>query len=102
VQQLPLFVLPPVPLPLSIIPGSPPAKFFTAATMSPLRKYQFSGIEVTPEKFSFYDIYYLHLGMNKNCSHEEIKSKLKSGNACCHSAQNLLNKISLKPAITHL
>jgi hypothetical protein len=28
---------------------------------------------------------------NQNCLHEEIKSKLKSGNTCYHSAQNLLS-----------
>jgi hypothetical protein len=28
--------------------------------------------------------------MYKNSVQEEIKSKLKSGNACCHSLQNLL------------
>jgi hypothetical protein len=29
--------------------------------------------------------------MNQNCIHEEIKSRLKSGNACCHFGQNLLS-----------
>jgi hypothetical protein len=28
---------------------------------------------------------------NRNSIHEEIKSRLKSGNACCHSVQNLLS-----------
>jgi hypothetical protein len=28
---------------------------------------------------------------NQNSIREEIKSKLKSGNACCHSVQNLLS-----------
>jgi hypothetical protein len=28
---------------------------------------------------------------DKNCMHEEIKSKLKSGNACYHSVQSLLS-----------
>jgi hypothetical protein len=28
---------------------------------------------------------------NKNSIHEEIKRRLKSGNACCHSVQNLLS-----------
>ena len=28
---------------------------------------------------------------NQNSIHEEIKSRMKSGNACCHSAQNLLS-----------
>src|SRR5215470_13967781 len=28
---------------------------------------------------------------NQNSIHEEIKSRLKSGNACCHSVQNLLS-----------
>ena len=27
---------------------------------------------------------------NRNCIQEEIKSRLKSGNACCHSVQNVL------------
>ena len=27
---------------------------------------------------------------NQNCSHEEIKSRLKSGNACYHSVQGTL------------
>jgi len=29
--------------------------------------------------------------MNQNSNEEEIKSRLKSGNACYHSAQNLLS-----------
>jgi hypothetical protein len=29
--------------------------------------------------------------MNRNSVHEEIKSRLKSGNACYHSVQNLLS-----------
>jgi hypothetical protein len=29
--------------------------------------------------------------MNQTSTQEEIKSKLKSGNACCHSAQNILS-----------
>ena len=28
---------------------------------------------------------------NQNSIHEEIKGRLKSGNACCHSVQNLLS-----------
>ena len=28
---------------------------------------------------------------NQNCILEEIKSRSKSGNACCHSVQNLLS-----------
>jgi len=28
---------------------------------------------------------------NNNSIHEEIKSRLRSGNACCHSVQNLLS-----------
>jgi len=28
---------------------------------------------------------------NQNSIHEEIKNRLKSGNACCHSVQNLLS-----------
>ena len=34
-----------------------------------------------------------HLGKtltDQNCIQEEIKSRLKSGTACCHSVQNLL------------
>jgi hypothetical protein len=33
--------------------------------------------------------------MNQNSVHEEIKSKLKSGNACYHSVQNLLSSMLL-------
>ena len=29
--------------------------------------------------------------MDSNSVQEEIKSRLKSGNACCHSVQNLLS-----------
>ena len=32
---------------------------------------------------------------NQNSIQEEIKSRLKSGNACCHSVQNLLSSSSL-------
>ena len=32
---------------------------------------------------------------NQNSLQEEIKSRLKSGNACYHSVQNLLSSISL-------
>jgi len=32
---------------------------------------------------------------NKNCIHEEIKSRLKSENACYHSLQNILSSSSL-------
>jgi hypothetical protein len=28
---------------------------------------------------------------DQNCMHEEIKSRLNSGNACCHSVQGLLS-----------
>jgi len=31
----------------------------------------------------------LVLSVNQSSAQEEIKSRLKSGNACCHSAQNL-------------
>jgi hypothetical protein len=27
----------------------------------------------------------------QNCLHEELKSRLNSGNACCHAAQSLLS-----------
>jgi hypothetical protein len=30
---------------------------------------------------------------NQNCMHEEIKSRLKSGNVCWHSVQNTLSSI---------
>jgi len=36
---------------------------------------------------------------NQNCIHEEIKSSLKSGNACYHSVQNLLSSILLSKNI---
>jgi hypothetical protein len=29
--------------------------------------------------------------IDENCMHEEIKSRLNSGNACCHSIQSLLS-----------
>jgi len=32
--------------------------------------------------------------MNQNSIQEEIKSRLKSGNACYHSVQNLLPSVS--------
>jgi hypothetical protein len=32
---------------------------------------------------------------NRNSTQEEIKSRLKSGNACCHSVQNLLSSTLL-------
>jgi hypothetical protein len=44
--------------------------------------------------------------MNKYFTFEEIKSRLKSGNACCHSVQNLLSfsllskNINIKTHIT--
>jgi hypothetical protein len=31
------------------------------------------------------------LSFDKNCIHEEIKSRLNSGNACYHSVQSLLS-----------
>jgi hypothetical protein len=39
-----------------------------------------------------------HLGTtltDQNCIHEEIKSRLNSGNACCHSLQSLLSSFLL-------
>ena len=34
---------------------------------------------------------YLGKGLtNQNCIQEQIRSRLKSGNACCHSVQNML------------
>jgi hypothetical protein len=32
---------------------------------------------------------------NLNCIHEEVKTTLNSGNACCHAAQNLLSSCLL-------
>jgi len=32
-----------------------------------------------------------YLGTNQNCIAEEIKRRLMSGNACCHSMPNLLS-----------
>ena len=32
---------------------------------------------------------------NQNCIREEVKNRLKSGNACCNSVQNLLSSSSL-------
>jgi hypothetical protein len=37
-----------------------------------------------------------HLGKmltDQNCIHKEIKSRLNSGNACCHSVQNLCHSV---------
>ena len=36
---------------------------------------------------------------NQNSIQEEIKSRLKSGNACCHSVQNLLSSSFLSKNI---
>jgi hypothetical protein len=35
----------------------------------------------------------------KNSIHEEIKSRLKSGSACCHTLQNLLSSSSLSKKV---
>jgi len=37
--------------------------------------------------------------MNENCIQEEIKSRLKSGNACYHSVQNLMSSSLLSKNI---
>ena len=37
--------------------------------------------------------------VDRNCIQEEIKSKFKSGNACCHSVQNLLHSSLLSKNI---
>jgi hypothetical protein len=37
--------------------------------------------------------------MNQNSIHEEIKSRLKSGNACYHSVQNLLSSSLLPKSV---
>jgi hypothetical protein len=31
---------------------------------------------------------------NRNCSHEQIKSRINSGNACYHSVHNLVFSVS--------
>jgi hypothetical protein len=36
---------------------------------------------------------YLGTTLNQNSIQEEIKSRVRSGNACCHSVQNLLSTI---------
>jgi hypothetical protein len=36
---------------------------------------------------------------NQNSIHEEIKSRLKPGNACCHSVQNLLSSSLLSKSV---
>jgi hypothetical protein len=38
---------------------------------------------------------------NLNSIQEEMKSRLKSGNACCHSVQNLLSGSLLSKNIKH-
>jgi hypothetical protein len=30
---------------------------------------------------------------NKNCIYEEVKSRLNSGNACCHFVQSILSSL---------
>jgi hypothetical protein len=37
--------------------------------------------------------------MNQNSIHEEIRSRLKSGNACYHSVQNLLSSSLLSKKV---
>jgi hypothetical protein len=37
--------------------------------------------------------------MNQNSIHEEIKSRLKSGNAWCHSVQNILSSSLLSQSV---
>jgi hypothetical protein len=32
---------------------------------------------------------------NQNCIHEEVKCRFNSGNACCHSVQNVLSSCLL-------
>jgi hypothetical protein len=39
---------------------------------------------------------------NQNCIHEEIKSRLTSGNSCYHSVQNLLSSSTLSKNIQHV
>jgi hypothetical protein len=36
---------------------------------------------------------------NQNLIHEEVKSRLNSGNACCHSVQNLLSSHLLSKSV---
>jgi hypothetical protein len=51
--------------------------------------------KVANESFE-YEAKFRYLGMtptNQNCIHKEIKNILYSGNACCHSVQNLLFQI---------
>jgi hypothetical protein len=46
--------------------------------------------------------HYKYLGKTlktQNSSHEEMKCRLKSGNACCHSVQNLLSSSLLSKNI---
>jgi hypothetical protein len=38
---------------------------------------------------------YLEITLTNHFIHEEIQSRLKSGNACCHSMQNLLSSSSI-------
>jgi hypothetical protein len=38
---------------------------------------------------------YMGITLDQNCIHEEIKSRLNSGNACYHSVQSLLSSILL-------
>jgi hypothetical protein len=36
---------------------------------------------------------YLEITANQNCIHEEMKSRLNLGNACYHSAMNLVSSL---------
>jgi hypothetical protein len=36
------------------------------------------------------------LASNQNSIHEEIKSKLKSGNTCCHFVQSLVFRLAIQ------
>jgi hypothetical protein len=35
--------------------------------------------------------FFVHKTMDQNCIYEGIRSRLNSGNACCHAVQNLLS-----------
>jgi hypothetical protein len=60
-----------------------------------LNSGQNQNIRIANESFeSVATVKYLEITLtNQNDIHDEIKSKLNSGNACCYSFQNLLSSL---------
>jgi hypothetical protein len=60
--------------------------------MSRMKAGQKHSIKIANRSFeSVAKFKYLGTVTNQNSTHEEIKSRLNSGNACCHSVQSLLS-----------